>query len=280
VTPLVQLAVWLNAAANALARFALAPVAWLPGWLSATAIAVVTGAAMLLTFKYTSRQAAIKATRNQIKANLLALSLFKDELRVGLRAQRRLLAGAGRLIGLSLAPMLVMALPMCLLLGQLALWYQARPLRVGEEAVVAVRVAANADGSLPEVTLRPGAGFEACLGPVRVPSKGLVCWNVKGVEPGLRTMEFEVADSIATKELAVGAGFMPTSLKRPEWSLAEALLHPRETPFPANSTVQSIEVAFPDRDSWTSGSDAWVIYWFVVSIVAAFAARPILKVNI
>ena len=135
-----QLLIWLNALANRCAAILLAPVAWVPGWVSATVIAAVTGVLMLLIFKYTSQQAAIKRTRSQIKANLLALSLFKDNVWVGLRAQGRILANAGKLMLLAVVPMLVMTLPMVLLLGQLALWYQARPLNVGEEAVVTVKL--------------------------------------------------------------------------------------------------------------------------------------------
>ena len=63
---------------------------------------------MLVMFKYTSNQVEIKHTRSQIKANLLALSLFKDDLRGGLRVQVALLSGAARLLTLSLVPMLVM----------------------------------------------------------------------------------------------------------------------------------------------------------------------------
>ena len=36
--------------------------------------------------------------------------------------------------------MLVMVVPVILILGQLSLWYQARPLRVGEEAVVTLKL--------------------------------------------------------------------------------------------------------------------------------------------
>ena len=83
----VRILVWLNRLANSMAAVLLAPVAWLPGWLSATLIAVVTGICMLAIFKYTSNQKAIERTRNGIKANLLALSLFKENIRVGLRCQ-------------------------------------------------------------------------------------------------------------------------------------------------------------------------------------------------
>jgi uncharacterized membrane protein (DUF106 family) len=155
-----QVVVWLNQFSGAVASVILAPIAWLPGWLSATAIAAITGIVMLLMFKYTSNQKAIRHTRNQIKANLLALSLFRDDLRVGLRAQLALLMGAARLLTHSLLPMLVMLVPMCLVLGQLALWFQARPLLIGEDAVVTVHLSDSDKQSIMDVQLVPDSAAE------------------------------------------------------------------------------------------------------------------------
>lgn len=271
---------WLNDSANWFASIFLSPIAWLPGWLSATIVSIVTGVLMLIVFKYTSHQSAIKQTRDQIKANLLALSLFKDDVRVGLRAQGRILAGAGRLLSLSLVPMLVMSIPMVLILGQLALWYQAQPLRVGEEAVLTARLDSSDDNAVNKVILIPADGFEITAGPVRVRTKHMVCWSIEPKQPGMQEVSVAINDQSFTKQLAVGEGFMPVSLKRPPRHWTEMLLHPRESAFLPESPVQSIEIGFPDRDSWTAGTDAWLIYWFVVSMVAAFAIKPLIGVNV
>lgn len=275
---LTQLIILLNHIANALGGVLLAPVAWLPGWLSATIVGCLTGVLMLFVFKHTSNQKAIKRARDQIKANMLALSLFKDELRVSLRCQGRLLAGAFGLLRFSLVPMAVLTIPMILILGQLALWYQARPLVVGEESVVTVML--HDANAVDTISLAASDAAHIAVGPVRVPSKNMVCWNIIPKEAGLHELEFQVDGTTFTKELAVGSQFMPTSLKRPARHLNDALIHPRETPFPVDSVVQSIEVTYPERDAFTSGTNNWVIYWFLVSMVAAFAAKPFLNVNI
>lgn len=277
-TILAQLVTGLNAVVNRLSSIVLAPVAWLPGWLSATLIAIVTGIVMLVVFKHTSNQPAIRQTRRRIKANLLALSLFKDELRVALRCQWSLVLGAGKLLALSVVPMLVMLVPMCLLLGQLAVWYQARPLAIGEQAVVTVTLAENV--SPADVTLVSSPGARVSTGPVRVPVKQMVCWKLEAVEAGCHEMEFQIEDQRVTKQVAIGDGFMPVSVKRPAGNVTDVVLHPRERPFSGDSPVQSIEVDFPERSSWTSGTDSWLVYWFLTSLVAAFVARPMLKVNI
>jgi hypothetical protein len=251
-----------------------------PGWVSTTTIATVTGVLMLFAFKYTSRQSAIKQTRNQIKANLLSLSLFKENVWVGLQAQGRILANAGRLMWLSLIPMLVMTIPMILLLGQLALWYQARPLQANEEAVLTVRLNAGTKDALDKIALEPNEGIESAVGPVRVPTKDMVCWSIRAHEPGLHELTLKIDQRPFTKQLAVGEGFMPISLQRPARHWSDLLLHPREAPFGLESPVQSIDVAYPSRQSWTAGTRTWLVYWFAMSMVAALVAKPLLKVNI
>src|SRR5437868_3166835 len=130
---LAQVVVWLNAVSNPVGQWVLAPIALMPGWLSSTLIAALTGIVMLVIFKHTSNQKAIKQARADIKAQMLAMKLFKENVWVTLQAQAGLLWGAFRMIALALVPMLVMAVPLTLVLAQLGLWYQARPLQIGED---------------------------------------------------------------------------------------------------------------------------------------------------
>ena len=272
--------VWLNSLANALGRVVLAPFAVLPGWLSATLAAAVTGVLFLVVFKYTSPQRAIKRVRADIKANLLALKLFKDNTSAVMQAQGRVFAGAGRLLVLSLVSVLVMLLPAGLILGQLGLWYQARPLRVGEEALVTLRLNPDPQAGWPDVALEPTGAAEVLVGPVRVRDKREVCWTVRAREDGYHRLAFRVGDRAFDKELAVGDGFMRVSAMRPGWDLEEVLRHPDEEPFRPDSPVRSIDIEYPERPSLVSGTDWWIGYWFVVSLIAGFCFRGWLKVNI
>lgn len=273
-----QLVVWLNALSNAVGGLLLAPLGVLPGWLSATIVAVVTGMGLLLVFKYTSNQRAIKRVKDDIKANLLALKLFKENPAVTLGAQGRIMAAALRLFLLALAPMLVMVVPVLLILGQLSLWYQARPLSVGEDALLTVTLNDDSD-PLPDVRLQPTDAIEVAIGPVRLPSKREVCWKIAARTPGEHRLMFQAGGQTAEKQLVVGDRLMRVSALRPGWSWSDALIYPAEPPFAADSSICSIAVDYPTRSSWTSGADTWVVYWFVVSMIAGFAFRGFFKVN-
>ena len=176
--------------------------------------------------------------------------------------------------------MLVMAMPVTLLLGQLGLWYQARPLRVGEEAVITLKLSGQPESPWPAVSLEPTDAVEVAVGPVRVRSQREVCWNVTARKPGSHRLVFQVGDQAIDKELAVGDGFMRVSTERPGWDWESILLNPGEARSAPTIRSESIAIDYPERSSWTSGTDWWVIYWFVVSMVAALCFRPVMNVNV
>jgi hypothetical protein len=277
---LAQIVAFLNTLANALGRPLLSPIAAMPGWLSATLVSAVTGILLLVLFKYTSNQAGIKRVRNEIDANLFAIKLFKDATPVVLSAQAALLRGAFRLFVLAIVPMLVMMVPVLLILCQLSLWYEHRPLRVGEETVVALKLNGPSSQEMPAVALEATPAAEVLTGPVRVPSQREVVWLVKAKEDGSHRLSFRAGEHTVTKEFQVGNGFMRVSPCRPAWDWYDILVNPAEPAFSPSSLVQSVEIAYPDRSSWTSGTGNWVIYWFIASMVAAFAVKPLVGVNL
>ena len=276
---LAQLISWLNAVGNGLFGLLQKPMMVLPAWLSLTVISAVLGVLMLILFKYTSNQAAIGKVRDTIKAQLLAMKLFKDNIPVVLKSQVKILLNAFLLLVHSFRPMGVMIIPFSLLLGQLGLWYQFRPLAVGEQALVTVQLADSDADSMPPVSLQPSAAVVVTTGPIRVPSKRQVFWQIQTKEAGSGPLTFQVAGHQIQKELAVGDGLMPVSMKRPGLNIADLILHPAEKPFDKASTVQSISIAYPDRLSKVTGTDFWIISLFVISMAVAFIFKPFFNVK-
>lgn len=276
-----QLAVWLNVPANRMGEVLLAPIGWLPGPVSATIAAALSGIVMLLVLKHVSNQRALEAVRRDIAAQLLAIRLFSESVAVTVGAQGRLLWNALRLIGLLIIPTAVMALPFTLLLGQLGLWYQARPLCVGDEAVVTLKMRTAVDGrSRPDVALAPTSGVAITGGPVYIAEQRAVCWRVRALADGYQQCRFNLHDQEARKELAVGSGMMRVSLQRPGWDWLDVLLHPAEPPLPPSGAVESIEIQYPPRASWTSGTDGWLVYWFLAAMATALALRRAFGVHL
>jgi len=277
---LLRMLTGINTFTNALGDMLQVPVAGMPGWLSITILSAAVGVFALIIFKYTSNQKAIGRVRDDIKANLLAVKLFRDNFSVAFRSQARVMAAAVKLLVYSLVPMLVIILPVCLVLAQMGAWYQARPVRP-EDGQVMVQVKMNhRSGTLPQVTLDPLPGARLLTGPVHIYSRDEVYFNLQPVAYGNHTLVFRIGDGRYEKQLAVGEGFMRVSPRRPGANPGDVLLYPMEMPFSSADPVRSISIAYPARDSKIFGTDWWMVYFFLASMAFAMLCKPFLKVRI
>jgi len=279
---LIAILTYVNLATNAIGKFLFAPIAVLPGWLSNTIISAVAGVFLMLIFKYTSNQDAIGKTRDLIKANMLALKLFKDSISVTISSQGKVFKGAFGLLFHAIRPMAVMIFPVVLLMGQMGLWYQYRPLTPNlDEAMVTLQLNGDYDlTNFPQVSIEDSSAFDVTTGPIRAISKGQVFWKIKANQPGTHNITFNINQKKVQKQLVAGEGLIRISAKRPGQNFEDILLNPWEEPFPADSVVQSIAIDYPDRPSKTAGTNWWMLYFFIASMVAALIFKPIFKVKI
>jgi uncharacterized membrane protein (DUF106 family) len=277
---LVHLIAWINTPVNIISNYLLAPVGMMPGWLSNSMISALTGVFLLVIFKYTSNQKAIGNVRDGIKADMLAIKLFKDSTAVIISSQVGILSGAVRLFFYAIKPMMVMIIPVLLLLSQMGVWYQARPLLPGEDTNVTLKFNAENVESLPDVSLMELSGVEVITGPVRIFSKHEVVWKIRAADKGTHLIKFLIDHKLVTKRLTIGDSFMRISSMRPGWRFSDILMHPIEKPFDQTSKLLYISVDYPDRDSMFSGTDWWIIYFFICSMVFALLFKPVFKVRI
>jgi len=73
---------------------------------------------------------------------------------------------------------------------------------------------------------------------------------------------------------------MRLSNKRPGQDIADVFLYPLEPAIPVDSVVHSITIDYPSRDSRMYGTDWWLVYFFIASMMFAFVFKPFLKVRI
>jgi hypothetical protein len=253
----------------------------LPPWAGLTLLSAITGVVMLIAFRYLSNQTAIARAKDDIKAQLLTLKLYKDELRVTFLAQLRLAWAILRLQRYVLTPVLWMLLPMLLGLAQMGLRHQWRPLHAGELTQIHLNTGMETlDPS--QVTLQPDSGVVVELGPTPaqpVPPKNALVWRVRGGEPGRHTLRIDVGDRVLDKELVVSDRFERVSAVHPGHSWTDQLLHPAERRLSASGPVDSIEILYPYVDSWISGADYWILTFFIISMATALIFKPVFKVR-
>lgn len=274
---LISIIVFVNNLMNALFRPLAGVMMAMPGWLSNLILSAIVGVLALVLFKYTSNQDAIGKVRDNIKAQMLAMKLFKDSMAVTLIVQGRMFGGALLLMLHSLRPMLVMIIPFSLVLAQLGLWYQARPLMPGEQTVITIEVTPDVIG---EVILQSLPGAKITAGPVTAIDKNEINYNIEATEIGSHEIIFNVSGQTFTKQLVIGDELVRLNPIRPGANIGLMLMYPDEEPFAPDSPVKSISLKYPDRISKTSGTDWWIAYFFVMSLIAALILKPVLKVRI
>jgi hypothetical protein len=254
-----------------------------PRWLSLVLLSAVVGVIALIVVRYCSNQAAIGRVKDDIKANMLSLKLFKDELRVVLKAQARLVRAGLKMQYYMLPPLLVMFIPFVLIAAQMGLRYQWRPVDPGEPTDLTVRLRPDAPDAALNWVLQAPEGVEATPSGhgVRISAdRKAVVWNLTGRRPGRFVLTLQEGDRTVTKEFVVGDGQDRVSPKRPGPSLLDRILYPAEQPFGSASVIESIAITYPARESWFHGADWWIVWFLVLSIVAALLLKSVFGVKL
>lgn len=261
----------------------IAPVRQWPPLLVLVVLSLIAGALMTVVFRYTSNQKALRRVAARTKAQLLCMRLFKDDMRVGLRAQGELITSIGLRLWYSLPPMLVLIVPFVLILTQLSLFYEKRPLQPGEQVVAAIELDPEAWDRHQNLAIQVPYGVSVETPPMRDAAEHTVYWRLRLDEPPAGVLRWNVGTDVVEKSLvgaASGRTLQAVSARRPGPGFWDRLLYPGESGFAAGGPVRAIEVRYPARQTPILGIDvAWWLSFFALSMVAALIVRPFLKVQ-
>jgi hypothetical protein len=258
------------------------PFRGLSPWLGMIFVSLATAFLMLWVFKLTSNQDGIRKAKNAIKAHLLELRLFKDNLRISLRAQVGILRANVRYVACNAKPLLVMIAPLLFILAQLNLWFGAAALKPGESTVVKLKLARAADPLALDLQIEPSPGLAVETPAVRIPDEEEIAWRIRARETGPASLTFRFPGRTLVKPVAVGGRpLAKVSTLTPGKSLLKQLLYPGERPLPADTPVTEIQVLYAEKGLKLLGlSVHWLVAYFVLSVIFGFAFKGIFKVEI
>jgi hypothetical protein len=250
-----------------------------PLW-SLSLVSLAAGLLMLVVFRYASDQRCIRETKNAIKANLLELWLFREDPRIMLSSQGRILRLNGRYLKLALKPLLVGIIPMALILIHLEGWFGYRPLRPGEAAIVSVQLAPGETGFLTRASLQASDGLSVETPPLRIMPER-VDWRIRAKAFGTHVLQVEVLGQRVEKSLIVSEKLVPVSPRRVLDGFWNEVLNPREMSIPKTSPVEQVEIRYPTRSITVFGWEMhWITAFFLISIVSGFALKGLFRVDL
>jgi hypothetical protein len=231
----------------------------------------------LAVYKAVSNQKAIRDAKDKIVAHLLELRLFRDDLRVMLRAEGRVFASIGRYLGHSLLPMVVLLPVFLLLLIQIESRFAFRGLAQDEQALVTVGVDTNQPVSRLQVNLRAENGLRVATPALRADSSSEIYWRVHAVAPGPHNLRLRIGSEQADRVVSGEASPAMTMAYRADDM--RTLLYPRAAALPANGPVTKFAIDYPRARGEFAGlsSTSWLFFGAVM--VLAFALRRLFDVS-
>jgi uncharacterized membrane protein (DUF106 family) len=257
------------------------PFRGMPAAVGLTVISLLVSVGMLVAFRRVSDQEGLDQIKRRITAGVYEIRLFKDDLRTIFASQFAIARYTGTYFRLSMVPMLWIMVPIVIVVIQLQFQYGYAGLEEGDEVLVTVelteegaeRVAAN---DAADVSLETPSGARVETQAVWVPSLREVSWRVAAQEPGEHDLVVRVGDEEFTKSFRVGGTTVLRSPVRPSGFLGQ-VVWPAESPLPGGSGLEEIRVSYADADIDLLGFEThWIIHFFILTMVFAFAlAKPL-----
>ena len=269
-----------NTVLNQAFRFLLLPFEGFSPWVGLVVTSLLTAIFMLLVFRRTSNQDALRDAKRKIHAGLFEMRLYQDDLRALFSAQRDILRHNLTYLRHTLKPLAWMILPLMLILVQLNCRYGFRSLEPGETAIVRVKFNAPWDEVADGIQLQSGDGLRIETPVLRIPRLQEADWRIRAVEAGTHALILRVGEISMEKRVRVESGLAQLSPRRVSGGV-DSFLYPSEPTLPDEAAIEYIEVSYPELRLPLLGYDChWMIPFFVLAIVFAFVLRRPFKVVI
>jgi uncharacterized membrane protein (DUF106 family) len=242
-------------------------------------VSLVVGLLMVVLFGYTSDQKAIGIAKDQLKAHLLAVRLYRDQIPVVMGSYGKILRGTARYLKLAFKPLLYLIIPIILLVVQIDRYLGSTPIPLNAPFLLTVRTTGG-DG-LNDATLDLPPEITMSAPSLHVPSTKEIVWRLIGSKEGKYEVKILVAGQSAAKSISVGSDLPRISTVRLRGHFLERMFSSAEPALPENSPVESISINYPHRDIEIAGYGMnWIWLFFILSMVAGFIFKELLGIKI
>lgn len=224
-------------------------------WLS-----VISSVIILFVYKWVSSPTLIRRAKDRIKADILAIRIYKDQWKVIIVSFFSALLNVVKYFLLNLMPLIVIFPLLFFLFVQMEWRYGVRPFNPGEETLVKVKTVGSDD-----VFLQPSNFYREKVR-VRVPALNEVDFRIEITGKGKGVLKFKAESSEFSKEIVSsrkGEVLVPVRFSRPSLQM---LLYPWE-PLLEDPEIEWVKVKYPSTRVKFLGINAHWIIWYLVLVV-------------
>src|SRR5277367_1675867 len=164
-------------------------------------VSLVVGLVMIVLFGYTSDQKAIGIAKDQLKAHLLAVRLYRDQLHVVMGSYGKVLRGTGRYLKLAFKPLLYVIIPITLMIVWLDRSLGLTAIQTNTPFLLTARV--NNPQALDGVSIDLPPEITASAPPVHIAADNEVVWRLVASHEGAYEVRVGAGGQSASKTVRV-----------------------------------------------------------------------------
>jgi uncharacterized membrane protein (DUF106 family) len=241
-------------------------------------VSLVVGLLMVVLFGYTSDQKAIGIAKDQLKAHLLAVRLYRDQIPVVMGSYGKILRGTARYLKLAFKPLLYVVIPIIFLIVQIDRYLGATPIPPNAPFLLTVHTGSDV---LNDVALDLPPEIAMTAPPVHIPSTNEIIWRLSGSKEGKYEVKIVGSGQSAAKAVCVGSDLPRISTIRLRGHFWKRMFSSAEPALPENSPIEFISINYPDRNIEVAGYGMnWIWLFFILSMIAGFIFKELLGIQI
>jgi hypothetical protein len=242
---------------------------------------------VLYIYKFVSSPGAIKDTKNKIKANILAIRIYKDFWKIILSSFFKSLYYVLKYFTLNFGPVLLIIPILFPAFVQMDVRYGMRPFKVGEDIVIKAAFSTNPNDL--SVELEGNDYFKPRMNPVfinaftgddendedaeKTPIHE-VNWKVEALKNGITEIAIKVNGQEYKKKLVIGNSRNALSNKKMNKSSWEHFIYPSEDLLPEDGSLEHIYIQYPGKNiSFAGITTHWLVYNLLLVLIIVLALR-------
>lgn len=262
----------INHAFTRLTDLLLLPLRSLPPFWGLFLLSLISSLIILLAYKLISSPKRIHRSKDLIKANILAIRLYKDNWRVIAASFGKSLLHTLRYLGLNLLPVAV-ALPLLVpFFTQMDVRYGMRPFAPGDQIVVKAKL--SGDPEAMDVELLASEHVRPAMNPVFIKKLQEADWKLWAVKEGQTELQVRVNGRVYRKSLQIGGQNRALSNRILARSSLDHILYPVEPLLEPNSDLAAIEIAYPGRTITFLGlSTHWLVWFLILTLIIVLGLK-------
>ncbi len=247
---------------------------------------------VLYIYKLVSSPAKIKETKDLIKANILAIRLYKDFWKVIVSSFVKSLYYTMKYFLLNMIPLLLIIPLMAPVFSQMLIRYEMKPFEIGDEVIIKAKFYKNVDlngidakinskGQLsPKKTLswKVDANRQIIkqdMKPVFLNAINEINWKMQVIKEGKQDIELIINEKIYRKSFVSEKGFRGIiSEYKYGKSNIDHILYPGEEIFNDNETLKYINIYYKGRLISFLGTEIhWLIHYLILMLIIVLSLK-------